>query len=67
MRTTHYSRFDVEILFKILYNLSRNKFESDDKNADIAHTYPLSKIDEAYDLFESKKDGVIKVAVDCQA
>ena len=32
----------------------------------ITHTYPLSKIDEAYDLFENKKDGVIKVAVDCQ-
>ena len=32
----------------------------------IIHTYPLSKIDEAYDLFENKKDGVIKVAVDCQ-
>lgn len=32
----------------------------------ITHTYPLSKIDEAYDLFENKKDGVIKVAIDCQ-
>ena len=32
----------------------------------ITHTYPLSKIYEAYDLFENKKDGVIKVAIDCQ-
>ena len=31
----------------------------------ITHTYPLSRIEEAYDLFENKKDGVIKVAVEC--
>ena len=31
----------------------------------ITHTYPLSQIDEAYDLFENKRDGVIKVAVEC--
>ena len=31
----------------------------------ITHTYPLSKIAEAYDLFENKRDGVIKVAVEC--
>ena len=30
----------------------------------ITHTYPLAKIDEAYDLFENKRDGVIKVAVE---
>ena len=30
----------------------------------ITHTYPLSKIDEAYELFEEKRDGVIKVAVE---
>ena len=29
----------------------------------ITHTYPLSQIDEAYELFENKKDGVIKVAI----
>ena len=29
----------------------------------ITHTYPLSRIEEAYDLFESRKDHVIKVAV----
>ena len=28
-------------------------------------TYPLAKIDEAYELFENKRDGVIKVAVEC--
>lgn len=32
----------------------------------ITHTYPLSKIDEAYELFESKRRGVIKIAVECQ-
>ena len=31
----------------------------------ITHAYPLSKIEEAYDLFENKRDGVIKVAVEC--
>ena len=31
----------------------------------ITHTYPLSKTEEAYDLFENKRDGVIKVAVEC--
>ena len=31
----------------------------------ITHTYPLSKIEEAYDLFENKRDGVIKVAIEC--
>ena len=29
----------------------------------ITHTYPLEKIEEAYELFERKRDGVIKVAV----
>lgn len=28
----------------------------------ITHTYPLEKIEEAYELFEEKRDGVIKVA-----
>ena len=31
----------------------------------ITHTYPLSRIHEAYELFENKRDGVIKVAVEC--
>ena len=29
----------------------------------ITHRFPLSKINEAYDVFENRKDGVIKVAV----
>ncbi len=32
----------------------------------ITHIYPLSKIEEAYDIFENKKENVIKVAVDCR-
>ena len=31
----------------------------------ITHTYPLSEIDAAYELFEHRRDGVIKVAVEC--
>jgi len=31
----------------------------------ITHTYPLDRIDEAYALFEEKRDGVIKIAVEC--
>lgn len=31
----------------------------------ITHTYPLSRIDEAYELFESRRDGVIKIAIRC--
>ena len=31
----------------------------------ITHTYPLKDIDEAYALFEHKRDGVIKVAIAC--
>ena len=31
----------------------------------ITHTYPLEKIDEAYELFENRLDGVIKVAIEC--
>jgi len=29
----------------------------------ITHRYPLSRIEEAYELFEQKRDGVIKVAI----
>ena len=29
----------------------------------ITHTYPLAKIDEAYELFRNKRNGVIKIAV----
>ena len=31
----------------------------------ITHTYPLNQIEEAYELFEDRRDGVIKVAVEC--
>ena len=31
----------------------------------ITHTYPLRDIAKAYDLFEGRRDGVIKVAIDC--
>lgn len=31
----------------------------------ITHTYPLAEIEDAYKLFENKRDGVIKVAVEC--
>ena len=29
----------------------------------ITHHFPLSRIEEAYDVFENKKDGVIKTAI----
>lgn len=32
----------------------------------ITHLYPLSRIEEAYALFENKEDGVIKVAIQCE-
>ena len=31
----------------------------------ITHTYPLSRIEEAYELFENRRDNVIKVAGEC--
>ncbi len=31
----------------------------------ITHTYPLAEIDKAYELFENREDGVIKIAVKC--
>ena len=31
----------------------------------ITHTFPLSDIDKAYDLFQNKRDNVIKIAVRC--
>lgn len=30
----------------------------------ITHTYPLKEIEESYELFEGKRDGVIKVAIE---
>ena len=32
----------------------------------ITHTYPLARIEEAYELFENKRDHVMKIAVKCQ-
>lgn len=32
----------------------------------ITHTYPLGDIAAAYELFEQRRDGVVKVAVDCR-
>lgn len=29
----------------------------------ITHTFPLSEIEKAYDLFENRKGGVIKIAI----
>ena len=29
----------------------------------ITHTYPIDKVAEAFELFENKKDGVIKIAI----
>ena len=29
----------------------------------ITHRFPLSRIEEAYDVFENRKDGVMKVAI----
>lgn len=37
-----------------------------DTEALITHTYPLTEIDAAYDLFEGRRDGVIKIAIACQ-
>ena len=31
----------------------------------ITHTYPLNRIQEGYEIFENKLDGVIKIAVEC--
>lgn len=31
----------------------------------ITHRFPLTRIEDAYRIFESKEDGVIKVAVEC--
>lgn len=31
----------------------------------ITHTYPLHEVEAAYELFENRRDGVIKVAIEC--
>lgn len=47
---------------EILELISKGKIDTEPL---ITHTYPLSEIEEAYCLFEEKKDGVIKIAVEC--
>ena len=46
--------------------VSKGKFELMEKPKPVlTHTYLLCRIEEAYELFENKRDGVIKVAVEC--
>ena len=52
----------AEILRLIAENIAEKKI---DTTPLITHRYPLSEIDEAYRIFENRKDGVIKVVIDC--
>ncbi len=45
---------------EILHLIAEGKL---DTSPLITHTYPLERISEAYELFEEKRDGVIKVAI----
>lgn len=45
---------------EILHLLSEKKIDTEPL---ITHTFPLTDIDEAYQIFENKKEGVIKVAI----
>ena len=45
---------------EILRHISEGKI---DTTPLITHTFPFSKIEEAYDLFENRRDNVIKVAI----
>ena len=45
---------------EILHLISQGKI---DTTPLITHRFPLSKIEEAYDIFENRKDGVIKIAI----
>lgn len=47
---------------EILELIKNNKI---DTTPLITHTYSLDEIDEAYDIFENKKDNVIKIAIKC--
>ena len=42
----------------------RSLFQTGSKPV-LTHTYLLCRIEEAYELFENKREGVIKVAVEC--
>ena len=46
---------------EILSLIEENKI---DTTSLITHSFPLSRIDEAYKIFENKEDGVIKIAID---
>ena len=48
--------------YKTLQLIAQGKIN---KEPLITHTYPLSRIAEGYELFENKRDGVIKVAIEC--
>lgn len=45
---------------EILHLISQGRI---DTTPLITHHFPLSKIEEAYDIFENRKDGVIKIAI----
>ena len=45
---------------EIIHQIAEGKL---DTSPLITHTYPLERISEAYELFEEKRDGVIKVAI----
>ena len=45
---------------EILSSIAQGKI---DTTPLITHRFPLSRIEEAYDVFENRKDGVIKVAL----
>ena len=45
---------------EILHLISQGRI---DTTPLITHRFPLSKIEEAYDIFENRKDGVIKIAI----
>ena len=46
---------------EILSLIDENKI---DTTSLITHSFPLSRIEEAYRLFENKEDGVIKIAIE---
>ena len=47
------------------YRITQDMAKKIDTEPLITHTYPLRRIAEGYELFEKKRDGVIKVAVEC--
>ena len=51
------------IVIYITIESNSNKRKKIDTTPLITHRFPLAKIAEAYELFEQKRDGVIKVAI----